>query len=151
MLQTWKASNSKNLSSERLFVLSLVDTKKPKRENVIVGLIDVLQTALHTKNCWKVGVFEFSCSERKLASAALIRKSKRLLRVLVSANISSQANKFYKSFARAKPMHERSRNITFAQASRADGTSIIPFPFWAMLDYNRLYPCGSGNVIESHW
>jgi len=71
MLQTWKTSNSKNLSSERLFVLSLVDTKKPKRENVIVGLIDVLQTALHTKNCWKVGVLEFSCSERKLASAAL--------------------------------------------------------------------------------
>jgi len=151
MLQTWKASNSKNLSSERLFVLSLVDTKKPKRENVIVDLIDVLQTALHTKNCWKVGVLEFSCSERKLASATLIRKSKRLLRVLVSANTFSQANKSNKSFARAKPMHEQSASITFAQTSRLTVPRSFLFHSWAMLDYNGLYPCDSGNVIESHW
>lgn len=76
----------------RPFVLSLVDTKKPKRENVIAGLIDALQTALHTKNCWKVGVLEFS-SDRKLTSAALIRESRGGFNVpeppgvLVSTNI----------------------------------------------------------------
>lgn len=73
-----KGINSKNSSSKRLFVLSLVDTKKPKRKNVIAVLIDVLQTALHTKNCWKIGVLEFSCNDRKLTSASLIRESKRL-------------------------------------------------------------------------
>lgn len=83
-----KGINSKNSSSERLFVLSLVDTKKPKRKNVIAGLIDMLQTALHTKNCWKVGVLEFSCNDRKLTSAPLIRESKRLFRARMFRRIS---------------------------------------------------------------
>lgn len=150
MLQTWKASNSKNLSSERLFVLSLVDTKKPKRKNVIVDLIDVLQTALHTKNCWKVGVLEFSCSERKLASAALIRKSKRLL--FLFWQIYLQPGQQIQQVFRASGADARTiGKYNICTSIPADGTSIIPFPFWAMLDYNGLYLCGPGNVIESHW
>lgn len=103
-----KGINSKNSSSERLFVLSLVDTKKPKRKNVIAVLIDVLQTALHTKN-WKVGVLEFSCNDRKLTSAPLICESKRLFLALMFRRIFRErilltVNPTNPTLARTKPM-----------------------------------------------